>query len=258
MNRCPRCLREIPDTHSICDRCAYEEADPGEGQPTLESVLRQAAASAPENATGPAAASTQRLLVFGVTAGLALCGTVAFALLSKSGSPDPVPATAPGAAVTPAGGVMTPDPAVTPVWRANPDWVGRQKRAMAFELPADHRVPVWMRQSHPHLVVRCTERRTDLFVYTESAAQIEPEDGRHTVRITLDDEPERTERWQDSDEHDALFAPDGHAFVQRLLTAKTLRIGYKPHNAAAVVIHFSVGGLEPLIAPFARQCGWTR
>jgi hypothetical protein len=65
-----------------------------------------------------------------------------------------------------------------------------------------------------------------------------------------------TERWADSDEHDALFAPDGAGFAQRLQRARTLRFGYTPHNALPVVVHFQVSGLSDLIGPVAKECGW--
>jgi hypothetical protein len=65
-----------------------------------------------------------------------------------------------------------------------------------------------------------------------------------------------TERWADSDEHDALFAPDGAGFAQRLQRARTLRFGYTPHNALPVVAQFQVSGLSDLIGPVAKECGW--
>ena len=39
--------------------------------------------------------------------------------------------------------------------------------------------------------------------------------------------------------------------------ARTLRIGYTPHNVDPVVAVFHVNGLGPLIAPSAKHCGWT-
>jgi hypothetical protein len=263
MKQCSQCSREIPDNETICDRCAHEGADPVEGQPSLESVVAQTAApGAPAEAVPQmAGAGTKRLLMFAVLAAVALGGTMTFALLSNSNEPvgAPVPARI---ATPPATGTAVDapasTPAVAPVWKANPEWVGFQKRAIAFELPAHNKVPIWLRQAHPYFVVRCVARRTDAFLYMESAAQIEPQDERHTVRVRVDDEPEVTERWQDSDEHDSLFAPDGAQFVQRLIRARTLQVGYRPHNAAPVVAEFTVAGLGEAIAPFAAQCGWKK
>jgi hypothetical protein len=88
--------------------------------------------------------------------------------------------------------------------------------------------------------------------------KIEPHTEGKTVTISVDDEPVRTERWPDSDDHDALFAPDGAAFAQRLLHAQTLRFGYSPHNASDVVAQFHVSGLAGLIEPVAKDCGWNK
>ena len=101
-----------------------------------------------------------------------------------------------------------------------------------------------MRTVRPLLVVRCVDGRIDTFVFTDSPAAMEPEDEDHTVRIAIDAESARTERWPDSSAHDALFAPNGAAFAAQLERARTFRFGYTPHNAAPVVATFDVAGLS--------------
>jgi hypothetical protein len=129
---------------------------------------------------------------------------------------------------------------------------------VAYELPAEHKVQAWMTQVEPALVVRCMGRRTEAFVYTSTPAKIEAQDEDHTVGIAFDNEPQSAERWPDSAEHDALFAPDGEAFARRIMAAKTLRFGFTPHNAPPVTVHFAVNGLAELLEPAARQCGWKK
>ena len=85
---------------------------------------------------------------------------------------------------------------------------------------------------------------------------MEAQDENHSVRISFDDEPEVTERWPDSSDHDALFAPDAVAFARRLTAARTLRFGYTPHNSQKAVAEFHLSGLAELIQPAAKQCGW--
>jgi hypothetical protein len=94
------------------------------------------------------------------------------------------------------------------------------------------------------------------FVVTDSAAQIEANTEDHTVTFAFDGETEVRERWQDSTDHDALFAPDGAAFVQRLMQARTFRFAFTPHNAATATARFHVAGLEPFLTPAAKACGW--
>ena len=98
-------------------------------------------------------------------------------------------------------------------------------------------------------------RGPEVFVVTESAMKIEPQSDDHTVTFGFDNEPTASERWPDSEEHDALFARDGAAFADRIMRAETLRFGFTPHNAAPVVAQFNVTGLRPLLEPAARECG---
>ena len=72
---------------------------------------------------------------------------------------------------------------------------------------------------------------------------------------TVAGEPEVTERWADSAEHDALFVPDGYAFAQSLSNAQTLRVSYRPHNAPKAVATFQVAGIAEALQPAAKQCG---
>jgi hypothetical protein len=156
-----------------------------------------------------------------------------------------------------------PSSAVLPVtsaiqtWNADNRtfWLGNQRGA-AFELLAESKVQTWFGPTQPALVVRCTSRTTEVFVYTRSATRIEPRVEGKTVTVSVDGEPARTERWADSDDRVALFAPDGAAFAQRLLNAQTLRFGYSPHNSSDVVAQFHVTGLAELVKPVARECGW--
>jgi hypothetical protein len=142
-------------------------------------------------------------------------------------------------------------------WIANDArWVGNARRSLAFELPASSKVSVWMRDVRPMLVVRCLAGTIDVFVFTDSAAAIEPQTEDHTVRYAFDDEAETREMWQDSSEHDALFAPDGAAFARRLMDVRTFRFGFTPHNATPATAHFQVSGLRERLAPAVKACGW--
>jgi hypothetical protein len=135
-------------------------------------------------------------------------------------------------------------------------WKSDRPKDLVLELPADNKVPVWMKSVRPMLVVRCMNKSTEVFVFTESAAQIETQDENHAVQIGFDGEPPSTERWPDSVEHDALFAPNGQAFARRLLNARTMNFAFSPHNAQPVQARFNVSGLRPLIEPAAKRCGW--
>jgi hypothetical protein len=189
-------------------------------------------------------------------------GLITFALLSTRGPSAEVaaahveaPARKPSAQPGP-----PPASAATQKWGSGnrAHWLGNERHAAAFELPAENTVSIWMNQVRPMLVVRCAAKRTEVFVATGSAIMMEPETEDHTVTFRFDDEPERTERWPDSADHDALFTPDGPAFAQRLIAARTMRFGYTPHNASPVVARFEVSGLGELVEAFAKECGWKK
>ena len=161
-------------------------------------------------------------------------GTLAFAMLRTSAPPavravapaPPKPA-APKAskpAVAPAANAMAAPAAAAIVTKwssANEEWLLNARKGVAFELPSLGKVAVWQGISQPLLVVRCNAGQMQTFVYTSSALQMEAQDENHSVSISFDDEPEVTERWPDSSDHDALFAPDAVAFARRVATART-------------------------------------
>ena len=233
-------------------------------------VASAAPVAAPAAAATPPKRGQAQMVAMGLAAGVVLIiaalgvrGTA-----SPTAATTPVPAPAKKPAKTPA--VVTPQPgavaATAPVavasgqtWSRVTDgrWVGRERRSVALELNANQKVAIWMRQVRPVLVVRCLANSADVFVFTQTAAKMEPQDENHTVQVGLDNAQPSTERWADSEEHDALFAPNGNAFAQQLLQSTTLRFGFTPHNASPVVAEFNVSGLAELLAPSARQCGFA-
>ena len=207
----------------------------------------------------PRASLTHRELLAGAGAAIVVA-LVTLVLLMSRGAPQHVAAAQPDAAA-PVAAAAAPAPAVDGVkWSGGNvvHWTGRARNSAAFELHAENTVAIWMRQVRPLLVVRCLANTTEAFVITDSALKIEADTDDHTVAFRLDDQPETKERWHDAADHNAVFAPDGAAFAQRLTHARTLRFGYTPHNAEPVVAVFHVNGLGPLIEPSAKACGWTK
>jgi len=134
-------------------------------------------------------------------------------------------------------------------------WVSNRPRSVAFELESIERVPVWTTTVRPLLVVRCLSRKTELFVYTETAARIESDDENHTVGLAFDDGPQSVERWPDSEEHDALFAPDSAALATRIASAHHLKFTFTPHNAQPATVNFDLNGADEVVANVRKTCG---
>jgi hypothetical protein len=240
--------------------------------PDQETAARAAApATASESPKPPVKGLGPRQLAM-VGGGVLAAGALIFTILGSRGSAalepaataSPAPAPAPRAAA-PAPAPRKPAPPGTdvpaagaPHWSRVVDgrWVSPGRHTAAFQVAAIERVHVWTREVTPVLVVRCDSGKTEAFVYTQSAARMEPEDGDHTVTVAFDDGSSTSERWPDSDEHDALFARRPVDFTRQLTEARALHFGFTPHNAAPALATFVLDGLEPLLASSAKQCGW--
>lgn len=110
----------------------------------------------------------------------------------------------------------------------------------------------------PTLFVRCLESTTEVFVHTELPALPEPgSDGTTTVRFRVDDEPAVRQRWVDSTDRLAYFAPEGIPLARRLASARTLRWEYTALADGRHIVEFDVRGLDALLPDVAEACGWT-
>lgn len=250
MEVCPTCDHPIADSAMMCEHCGVSGAKPlAAPEPALDGKPAGEPVAEPRG-LGPREVMMAAMAVIG-------SGVITLALLSARGGgtataavPAATPAPARPAASVPGGS------AGSARWVENrAQWTGNDRRSLAFELPARTETPVWMRNVRPLLVVRCVARRMDVFVFTDSAAAMEAQDADHAVRIAFDGGPERTERWPDSEAHDALFAPDARVFAEQLIRARTMKFGYTPHNAAPVLADFDVAGLRERISPAVAACG---
>ena len=247
MDLCPSCKRSIPLSASTCPHCALQAefaAEPG--------------SLAAESATRSGFGMRQVMMIVVALFGSAM---ITLSMLNARGdvaataAPPAAAAAVPVPAAAAAPVMAAPAPAAM-VWAANnAQWTAGARKAVAFELHSENETQIWTRKVRPRLVVRCMGTTPEVFVFTESAADMEAQDDNHTIRVSLDGEPDRTERWPDSDSHDALFVPDGPAFLRQLSGARTMRFGYTPHNATPVVANFAVAGLAAKLAPVASRCG---
>ena len=208
---------------------------------------------------------THRNLVLLVACGVLVGLAAGLLLISRSGvgtfelrgqSPAPAPATT--AQIDTA---ASEQPAVEA--DIAPTWVGRRKavwardgsKTIAFELSALKDVGPATR-ARPSLVVRCLSGNTEVFLSLGTAASIEPNSDRHTVRLQIDGEGPSEQQWLDSESSAELFAPDGAALARRLAQAHTLRVGFTPYNSQPVVAAFNVAGFDELVGLVASTCHW--
>lgn len=108
----------------------------------------------------------------------------------------------------------------------------------------------------PKLVVRCQEKRTQVYVDTEMAANPEIGDG-FTVRLRLGQSQATTQLWGESTSKDSLFSPEPIALTRQLLTVDRLLFQFTPYNSTPTLAEFDVRGLSRLIGELASSCGWS-
>src|SRR5215470_7495770 len=134
-----------------------------------------------------------------------------------------------------------PNPPATVETVARPTWVGRRRAAwgydgtktISFALDSTTEVSVWASRARPQLVARCLARTTEVYLVT-GPLSFEPQTGSHTVRVQVDDDPERSQQWLESEGSRELFAPDGAALSERLARAHRLRLGFMPFKSKPV------------------------
>ena len=274
MKACPTCGREIAESVSACDACdawaaGLSEPRPDDTEPLKITDVPKGVEPAPVVAAkaDPAGrpAGSRRQLTY-IAAGVGAIALTGFAISVSGGSPSdaPVaatPAAAPAATVrTAASAAPAPTAAAATAvqaWSADnrATWLGPRVRGAAFELLSERAVKTWSGAARPSLVVRCTPQSLEAFVVTGSPLRIEPKIEGKRVTTSVDGEPLRTEQWVDADDRTAVFAPDPAAFVQRLRNARSLEVGYSPHNSTDVVAQFNVAGIDALMgAAAAKEC----
>jgi len=218
------------------------------------------AAPAPAPAATAAPSSTPLVLAVAIAVLVGAGGLTMAMLNTRAKAATAVPAMASAAAGTPSRPVLSPETVAAfsaPKWSHAHAyrWVSNRPRSVAFELESIERVPVWTTTVRPMLVVRCLSKKTDVFVYTETAARIESDDENHTVGLAFDDGPQSVERWPDSEEHDALFAPDSSALATRIASAHHLKFTFTPHNAQPATVNFDLTGADDVVASVRKTCG---
>jgi len=142
-------------------------------------------------------------------------------------------------------------------------------KTIVLTLDSDDMIQGPLGAVRPSMIVRCKEKKTDVYIATHMAANVEADD-EHTVGIRLDDGPAEHEDWSESTDHEALFASDmiwtDHEptysggrieFAKRLAGASRLTFQFTPFDGSPQVAQFDVRGLDPHLHKVAEACGWA-
>jgi type II secretory pathway pseudopilin PulG len=108
------------------------------------------------------------------------------------------------------------------------------------------------------LIIRCKGGKTDLYVVTGMPAEVEYGTDTNTVRIRLDDRKPVTQHWTESDDHEALFAPNPIGLAEEIAAAQTMLFEFTPFRETKKVIRFDLEGLKSQIERVSIPCKWSK
>lgn len=126
--------------------------------------------------------------------------------------------------------------------------------------------------TRPTLIIRCKEKKTEVYVVTGMPASIETYfsgemKNYHTVRIRLDQGEAFQTAWVESDDHKALFlfslsiAPftyhDEIPFAKQLAGASTLTMEFTPFDSTPTIVRFDLRGGKDHLGKVGEACGWS-
>jgi hypothetical protein len=142
-------------------------------------------------------------------------------------------------------------------------------KTVVLAVDSDDEVQGPLGKVRPSLILRCQEKKTDIYVTTGMAANVEA-DGEHVVGIRLDDGAARHENWSESTDHAALFAsdiiwndhePTFHGgrieFAKKLAAASQLTFQFTPFDGSPQTARFDLRGLDTHVHDVAEACGWA-
>jgi len=143
------------------------------------------------------------------------------------------------------------------VWQVHEDRSPMDgSKRVVISRDAENDIQGWLRPKRPTLVVRCQEGKTAAYVVTGMAASVEYDTERHTVRLRFDEGNPTTQRWSESTDHEALFAPNPTQLAKQMLGSKALTFQFTPFNASPAIARFNLQGLGSHLQKVASACGW--
>ena len=127
-----------------------------------------------------------------------------------------------------------------------------------LKLLAENSIKNWINDtSLPFLIIRCLENKTDVYINTGVSAN--PELGLYnqfTVRIRFDDKKAFKQRWSESTDGKAMFAPKPIALAREINKSSRMLFQFTPYNSDPQIVEFDVENVEDFLKEVASTCNW--
>ena len=127
---------------------------------------------------------------------------------------------------------------------------------VGFGLQAEDSIDGPVGKSTPVLIVRCQDKKVEVFISTGMPASVEEGTDDHHVRLRFDGDAPQVEAWSEATNNEALFAPEPARLIKALVGAKKMVFGFTPFDANPQVAVFNVTGLGHQLAMTSGACGW--
>lgn len=117
-------------------------------------------------------------------------------------------------------------------------------------LAADSALPGGLGSVTPVLILRCQDKKFDVFIDTKMVLEGGPPN-----RVRWDDrEPIDDYSWSRSSDLQALFTSSATTFVEVAMKAKRLRFEFSAFQSGSRVASFSLAGLSAILPRFQKAC----
>lgn len=132
-------------------------------------------------------------------------------------------------------------------------------QSVVYRLDAEDSIAGWLKRHRPTLVLRCMERKTEVYIETGmSAAVVYGNTDKARVRVRFDQSAPTSELWGESTDNEAIFAPSPIQFVRMVHKSNRLLVEFTPFNASPVFISFDLTGFgDDRLRRLSSTCEWS-